>query len=246
MKYENILITGSSGKIGKALLSSELGKRKILAPSRDEMDITNDKKVSAYFEKNKIDAVIHCAAMTNGRECEKNPESAIKANVIGASNVVQAALKSKARFIYMSTDYVYPCVKGPYSEKDETNPFTVYGWTKLEGEYAVKKSENYCVIRTSLLDTKKITFDTAPTDAYVSKIPLEELVEAIIFLLDSNFVGIINVGRERASLYDIYKKYKPDIKPVSIKSIPKEQQRAVDSSLDITLWKEISKKDSIK
>ena len=239
MKYNNILLTGSSGRVGKALLASDLRNRNILATTRAELDVTNREQVLAYFARNKIDAVIHCAAMTNGRECEKNPEAAIRANIIGAANVVQGVLKNNARLIFMSTDYVYPCTKGPYSEKDGTLPFTVYGWTKLGGECAVKTLENHCIIRTSLFDPNNITFDAAPSDAYVSKITFDEIAKAINILLDNNFIGTINVGQNRINLYDLYKKYNPNIKPISIKDIPKEQQRAADSSLDITLWKSI-------
>lgn len=240
MKYSNVLITGATGRVGKAILKSNLINREIFAPTRDEMDITNEQEVLSYFSRNKIDIVIHCAAMTDVRECEKKPEMAVNVNILGTLNIVQAALKNDAVVIYLSTDYVYPCTKGPYAEKDETIPFTVYGWTKLGGECAVKTSKNFCIIRTSLFEPEKISFDTAPIDAFVSKITFTGLAEAINLLIDKEFNGIINVGQERISLYDLYKKFKPDIKPISIDKIPKEAQRARDSSLDISIWKKIS------
>ena len=60
-----------------------------------------------------------------------------------------------------------------------------------------------------------------------------------MFLLNNNFVGVINVGQERTSLYDLYKKYKPEIKPASMLDSPEQMRRAKDSSLDIALWKKL-------
>ncbi len=245
MKYSNILLTGGSGKLGRALLTSKLKNRKILAPAKAEMDITNFSQVESFFKNNKIDAVIHCAAFTSVPECEKNPVTAVEANIVGTSNVVKAALKKEnTRLIYISTDYVYPCKNGPYSERDPAIPFTVYAWTKLGGECAIKALKNHCIIRTSFFDPDNIKFDTAASDAFFSKIPINELVENIISLLDSDFTGTINVGQERASIYQILKKYKPSLRPMTVEELSRDKpfDRALDSSLDVGLWQEISAK----
>lgn len=242
MKYKNILLTGGSGKLGKALIASPMGKSCVY-PTRAELDIMNRDNVTDYFSRNKFDAVIHCAAFTSMAECERNPGIALSTNVLGTSNLVCEAIKRpEIRFVYLSTDYVYPGKAGPYKETDPTIPFTVYGWTKLGGECAVKTLRNHCIIRTSFFDPANIPFDTSPKDAFCSKIPLSELVDAINVVIDNDFVGTINIGQKRISLYELYKKYKPDIKPISIRDIPKGQQRAVDSSLDVNLWESICRK----
>ena len=240
MTYQNILITGGSGKVGRKLLVSDLSKRTIIAPTSKEMDITNSKQVLNYFKKHKIDAVIHCAAFTDLKKCARNPQKAIEANIVGTSNIVNAVLKKNARMIYISTDYVYPGTKGPYSEEDKTIPFTAYGWTKLGGECAVRTLKNYCILRTSFFEPENIHFDTAPSDAFFSKIPLQELIQAIKFLLDSKFIGVINVGQKRASMYHILKKHKTSMKAISIEDLP--SSRAKDSSLEIKLWEKVKRK----
>ncbi len=239
MNYSKILITGATGKLGKALLASDLQKRVCLAPTRLEMDITKKEQVEAYCARHDFDAVIHCAAIASVAVCEKDPVSALQVNLIGTTNLIQAALKRGVRLVYISTDYVYPGVKGPYSEKDLTIPFTHYGWTKLGGECAVNVISNHCIVRTSFFDPDNIPFDTAPSDAFCSKIPLPELAGIIIKLLDSEFTGVINVGQERESLYAILKKYRPDIRPLTLDELSKglPVKRAVDSSLDITRLK---------
>ena len=239
MKYQNILITGASGNLGKALIASSLKDRNLLTPSHSECDITNKESISKYISSNNIDAIIHCAAVAKVGECERDPLKALLTNSTGTNNIVSQILQKNTRFIYISTDYVYLCQKGPYKEEDQTKPFTIYGWTKLGGECSASLIKNYCIIRTSFFTPNNIPFDTAPNDAYCSKLPINELAKNIVFLLDSDFIGTINVGCERSSLYEIFRQYKPEIKPISFKDLP--VQRAQDSSLDITLWKSVSK-----
>lgn len=237
---KKILLTGGSGTLGRALLQSPLQDRTLYSPTHEELDITNFEQVKSYLDKIDIDTIIHCAALADVTGCEKSPVEAINVNIGGTSSIVECARNKKVRFIYISTDYVYPCERGNYSEKDAVGPFTVYGWTKLAGEYIVGTLKNHCILRTSFFIPEKISYESAPNDAYFSKISLSELVEAIIFLLDSSFVGTINVGQERASIYDIYKKYRPSIQAKSMKEL--NFSRAPDSSLNVSLWNLIKKK----
>ncbi len=241
MNYNSILITGGNGKLGKALIKSISPKESILSPTRADLDITDSTSVSKYFETHKIDAVIHCAAIASVRICEKNSDLAVATNVIGTANILRESMNvPNLRLIYISTDYVYPCTKGPYKETDYVEPFTVYAWTKLAGENLVRLHLNHCIIRTSFFQPENISFETAFKDSFCSKIPITELAEEIIKLLNGKFIGIVNVGQNRISLYDLYKKYKPEIKP---ELMPTEGlvKRANDSSLDISLWRKIKK-----
>lgn len=238
-----ILITGASGKLGKVLLKNPLLQNyQLFTPSHAELDITNKKAVTTYFAKQTFDIIIHLAALANVKLSEEKPLEAIKTTYLGTANVLESlSHKEKIHFIFLSTDYVYPCVKGPYKETDELVPFTIYGWTKLAAEQLVKKLPSYCIMRTSFFDPDKVNYETAPSDAFVSKISFQEGAAAIMKLVELHFQGTINVGQERISLFDLYKKYNRGIKANSIKDIPKEQQRAPDSSLDVSLWKRIIK-----
>lgn len=238
---KTILITGASGKLGRALVESTLLKKyTLLTPPHSELDITNKEAVEAYCTKNTFDIVIHLAALANVKLSEEKPLDAITTTYLGTLNLIEAISSRKpVHFIYLSTDYVYPCIKGPYIETDELAPFTIYGWTKLAAEQLVKTVPNHCIIRTSFFDPVKITYEKAPQDAYVSKITFQEGAEAIAQLIEIKYTGILNVGQKRISLYDLYKQYNPKILPISIKDIPKEQQRAVDSSLDVSVWERI-------
>ena len=253
MKYKNILLTGGSGKLGQAIIKSGIFQS-VLAPSRDVFDITKPETIEQFFKENEIDAVIHCAALARMAECEKEPIKAIEANIGGASNLINAVLKREkeskknVRFVHISTDYVYPGTKGNYSEEDETIPFNNYGWTKLGAECAVNLLSNFCIIRTSFFDPENIKFDCSATDAYSSKVPIGYLVEAIAKMLESDFIGRINIGSDRKSDYEGYKKFKQSLKECKLKDILKDVpfQMAKDASMNCELWKKIQEQNKQK
>jgi dTDP-4-dehydrorhamnose reductase len=99
------------------------------------------------------DIIINCAAMTNVDTCEADAESAMRANAIGARNLAAAARRIGAKFVHLSTDYVFDgCADAPYREWDATAPATVYGKSKLLGErYATQACRETFIVRTSWL-----------------------------------------------------------------------------------------------
>ena len=243
MTYKNVLLTGSTGRLGSAIKASN-NFQNIIAPTKDILDITNTESVEKFFQNNKIDVIIHCAALARMKICEKDPITAIKTNMIGTSNLIKNVIKKekdiqkKIRFIQISTDGVYQGTKGNYSEKDATMPYNKYGWTKLGAECAVQILSNFCIIRTSFFDPNEIQFDDAAIDAYSSKVTIDYLVTAIKKMVDGNFTGIINIGEERKSEYERYKKFKSSIKKCKFKDIKKHAQipLAKDSSMNCNKW----------
>jgi len=246
MEYKKILLTGGSGKLGKAILKSGIFQN-ILTPTHNKLDISNRESISKFFQENKINAVIHCAANTNLKECEENPSKAIETNIIGTSNLVNAVLKKEKenniRFIQISTDGVYNRTEGNYSENSPTIPFDKYGWTKIGAECSVNLLSNFCIVRTSFFDPKKLKIKESPVDVYSSKLPIKELVDAIKFLLESKFIGTINVGNKRISSYELYKKYIPNLKSCKLEDIKGSfsSELPKDSSMNVSLWEKIRK-----
>ena len=243
-----ILLTGASGTLGTHIVESKLFSN-LLTPSSDQLDVSNSESVRNFFQNNKIESIIHCAAIARISECEENPEKAIKTNIKGTCNLVNEVLRQErenseeVRFIFISTDGVYEGTKGGYSEKDFTMPYSRYGWTKLGAECSVNVLSNYCIIRTSFFDPEKINFYESPEDIYTSKIPIQELVNSIRFLLRSDFAGTINIGGKRKSYYELYKKYIPNLKPCKYESLKNNPSIKLpkDSSMDISLWEKIKK-----
>ena len=244
MNYKNILLTGASGELGRAISGSKIFPH-LLTPSREILDITKPNSIKKFFGNNELDAVIHCAALARMGECEENPIKAIETNITGTCNLVNEIMNKEKniqkiiRFIHMSTDGVYPGIKGNYKESDETIPYNTYGWTKLGAECAVNALSNFCIIRTSFFDPENINFKDAAIDAYSSKVPINYLVESINTMLNSYFVGTINIGRERKPDYEHYKEFKPGIKKCKLADIQKIVNFNMyrDSSMNTSLWK---------
>ncbi len=143
-----ILITGATGFLGSRILDFYSNKYHIYAPTRSEMDITNEDMVVQVFEKYRPDIVLHCAAVSNVGLCEKEPEKSYKINVDGSIIIAKASGKYQAKCIICSSDQVYfgSTIEGVHSEEEELQPFNIYGQEKLEAEQECLKLNPDCVL----------------------------------------------------------------------------------------------------
>lgn len=111
----------------------------MLALTSSEWDITDASAAERFISAD--DVVVNCAAYTKVDAAEAEPDRARLVNVDGAENLAQACARAGASFIHLSTDYVFsgvfPGEPRPYDIDDETGPLSVYGRTKLAGEFAV-------------------------------------------------------------------------------------------------------------
>ncbi|MBO7657039.1 dTDP-4-dehydrorhamnose reductase [Candidatus Saccharibacteria bacterium] len=157
-----VLVTGTSGQLGYDVMM-ELEKRGhegIGADRSDSdakfehviLDITDDKKVSEVVNEIKPDAIVHCAAWTNvdGAEAPENYDKVMAVNVKGTANLAKAAKEIGAKFMYISTDYVFNGQGERPWEPDDKDyaPLNVYGESKLKGELEVSKIlDKYFIVR---------------------------------------------------------------------------------------------------
>ena len=158
-----VLVTGASGQLGHDVVR-ELQKRKIEVICADrsggggvgcinvKLDITDSDMVNDVLLSVKPDVVIHCAAWTNVDAAE-DPENinVVKAvNVDGTANLVRVAKIIDAKFLYVSTDYVFSGDgEEPWpADCEEYAPLNIYGQSKLGGELEEKKNlEKYFIVR---------------------------------------------------------------------------------------------------
>jgi dTDP-4-dehydrorhamnose reductase len=99
------------------------------------LDISDHSKVRSALQRLQPEIVINCAAWTDVDGCESDQERAFAANATGPQNLAEACALLNARFVTISTDYVFDGLKdGFYTEDDPPNPQSVYGISKLEGE----------------------------------------------------------------------------------------------------------------
>ncbi len=107
----------------------------VLAFDHQSLDISDLNSVKTTLLSAKPDAVINCAAWTDVDGCESDPARATAANAAGPENLATASRFANAAFITISTDYVFDGDKdGFYTQRDNPNPQSVYGKSKLEGE----------------------------------------------------------------------------------------------------------------
>lgn len=161
-----ILITGCRGQLGNELTSvlssgkSEIGAipnellgASVIPVDVDELDISDYNAVLTFVSREKPDVIINSAAMTNVDGCETMQDVAYKVNAAGVRNLAVAADTVGAKFLHVSTDYVFAGDGTvPYCEWDKTDPKSVYGKSKALGEtYALSFCKKSFIVRTSWL-----------------------------------------------------------------------------------------------
>jgi len=152
---KKILVTGSNGQLGKCLQQlvqeNPNPNYHYLFTDSTLLNITNNAQVESFFFANKFDYVVNCAAYTAVDKAETEIEQAFKVNADAVGLLAKECNEQKAIFIHISTDYVFDGNKNtPYTVDDQTNPQSVYGKSKLEGEkLALKNNKKTIIIRTS-------------------------------------------------------------------------------------------------
>lgn len=235
-----ILVTGANGLLGQHLLKmlNDTTCYDILATGRGEarlpfmdtgryhyfsLDITDGLAVADFIDRHQPTVIIHTAALTQVDECENNPIACWNTNVTATRFLISAAESIAARFIYISTDFVFDGLGGPYKETDIPEPVNYYGSSKLAAEKAVMESKlSWSIVRTvlvygniltgnrsnmvswvqqNLLDGKniKVVCDQWRTPTYV-----KNLADGIILVVKKNATGILHIsGAEMLSPYEM-------------------------------------------
>ena len=150
-----ILVTGSNGQLGNEIreIAKTETQHDFIFTDVAELDICDANADNAFVENHSPDFIVNCAAYTAVTKAENDLELARRINRDAVANLGQAAKSFNAKLIHVSTDYVFDGTGHiPYTEDQATNPQTVYGITKLEGEEALKKTAcAFVILRTSWL-----------------------------------------------------------------------------------------------
>jgi dTDP-4-dehydrorhamnose reductase len=162
-----VLITGSNGLLGQHLIPIFLqdSRYEVIATGRgpnrlpaqegytyEATNLRDATSVQHLLQKHQPDIVIHAAAMTQVDECERSKDACWDTNVAATRYLIQAAEKQNAFFIFLSTDFVFDGLQGPYAEEAEVNPISYYGASKVAAERMVKNSKlPWAIIRTVLV-----------------------------------------------------------------------------------------------
>src|SRR5438093_9977350 len=146
-----IIIIGSSGRLGAALMREYRGKYDVEGFNHTQLDLSNLNGVRERLRATNFDVLINAAAFTNVDLCEIERDRAFLINAEAPGVLARICCDKRAKLIHFSTDYVFDGEKrAPYTEEDEANPISNYGESKLAGEKNVLVAQDrHLVVRVS-------------------------------------------------------------------------------------------------
>lgn len=149
-----VAVLGGNGQLGTDVVHAFAGNGdEAFALTHADLEIANRGSVSNKLRDLQPDIVVNTAAMHHVENCELEPDKAFAINALGARNLALVARDIGSVLMHVSTDYVFDGSKGsPYNEGDPPRPLSVYGNTKLAGEYFVRCTVGkHFVLRTSAI-----------------------------------------------------------------------------------------------
>jgi dTDP-4-dehydrorhamnose reductase len=258
-----ILITGGKGQLGRALEDTLSSRYQIYAPAKEKLDVSEPLKLEHVVQNYKPDVIIHTAALTNVDKCETEAERAIQINTYGTQNIATAALISKAKLVYISTNFIFNGIgRIPYKEDNLPDPVNIYGFSKLAGEKLIKEIlGSYFIVRTSWLygPGKNNFVDRIVAmaeernelnvvgDQYSTPTYTYDLAQAISNIISTEFYGTYHISNKGfCSRYEWVKEifdflgYRMKIRRVNSSSFSNSARRPEFAVLDNTTYKNVA------
>jgi dTDP-4-dehydrorhamnose reductase len=147
-----VLITGAAGLLGAAIAETVSRTADVTAVPRDALDVTRADAVRALVERERPDAIVNCAAYNDVDGAEANALLALDVNATAVLHLARAARAVGAILVHYSTDFVFDGEHDrPYAEEDPVNPRSVYGASKLLGEWFAADAGRHYVLRVESL-----------------------------------------------------------------------------------------------
>lgn len=202
-----IAITGTTGRVGMALVRRLAAKHDVLPLPRSVLDLADSDSVARTLERLECDVILHPAALTSLEACEDDPRLAMRVNSAAPGKIALWAAERGVRMIHFSTDYVFDgSTSSLLDESMPARPLSAYGRSKLAGERTVLAHPGHLVLRVSWvfgIDKAAFVdriFDDAlvgnPLAAIADKLSLPtstaDLAEWVEALLDTDAEGILH------------------------------------------------------
>jgi dTDP-4-dehydrorhamnose reductase len=147
-----VLITGARGLLGAAIAEHFAQNAEVHATDHRSLDITDSAAVSEAVQRLRPDVIVNCAAYNDVDGAESNAAVALRVNAFGAQLLARAAREIGAAFVHYSTDFVFDGeTSSPYGEDDTPNPRSVYGSSKLLGDWLSADAPRHYVLRVESL-----------------------------------------------------------------------------------------------
>jgi dTDP-4-dehydrorhamnose reductase len=201
----SIVVTGANGQLGKELseLTSLYPQCNFIFLTKENLPVHEFEDVRNFFKSTRPQYCINCAAYTAVDKAESEKELAFRVNGEAVGVLATVCRENNAKFIHISTDYVFDGTATiPYKEDSPTNPQSIYGASKLEGEKrAMQLNPDSIIIRTSWVYSEfgknfvktmmKLMSErdeiNVVNDQFGSPTYAHDLAECILQIITSNF-----------------------------------------------------------
>ncbi len=209
-----ILLLGGSGQIGSEFVKLLKNRYNLLAPTHQQLDVTDKSEIAAYIKTNKPDQIVYSIGFTSIDQAPTHVSEAFNLNVLGVLNTTSIAAAENIPVHYLSTEVVFNGyqVEHPYKEDDKPDPLSLNAKLKRMGELVtLDASLHNSVIRLIIcysafyqrkpdlarLAVKNLsegkTF-TSTKDQEINPIYVNHLVRALSLIIDNRASGIYHVG----------------------------------------------------
>jgi dTDP-4-dehydrorhamnose reductase len=149
-----VAVIGSNGQLGSDVVAAFLKNGDdVFALTHSDIEVSSFDSVSRCLHALEPQFLVNTSAMHHVEKCEQEPERAFAVNGIGPRNLAIVGRELDAILLHLSTDYVFDGSKmSPYEERDSPRPLSVYGTTKVAGEYFVgTTAQKHFILRTSAI-----------------------------------------------------------------------------------------------
>ena len=230
MHPRRILVTGASGLLGLNLALEAAKEHMVFGVANHhrlntdaftplQADLLAPGTAERLIDQTQPDWVIHCAALANLDDCEKDPVQAQKMNTDVPRKLAEIVARGGARLVHISTDAVFDGLRGNYTEEDAPNPLSIYARTKLDGERAVAEANPEAIIarvnlfgwslsgKRSLAEFFFYNLSAGKpvmgfTDVYFCPLLVNHLAQVLLKMLDLGLSGLYHtVSSECVSKY---------------------------------------------
>jgi dTDP-4-dehydrorhamnose reductase len=244
-----VVVAGAAGQLGGVIVRSLAADVEVVPLTRAEADVTDHDRVMSVVTGARPDVVINCTAYNAVDRAEDDPVTALTVNAFAVQSLARAAAASNAVFVHYSTDFVFDgLAEQPYVETDPTNPRSVYGQSKLVGEWLAGEAPTTYVVRVESLfggqaakssvdkivgalragQEAPVFVDRTVTPSYVEDVAAatwalvtKQAPPGVYHAVNNGVTTWYDLGREIARLLDS----SPRLRPVKVSDIPMRAPR---------------------
>jgi dTDP-4-dehydrorhamnose reductase len=147
-----IAVTGAGGQLGQAIVRRLSDRHAVTALARADLDVARSEDVSRVMGTIHPDAIVNCAAYNAVDRAEDDVLAALEGNAFAVQALARAAAREGAALVHYSTDFVFDGeADRPYSEDAPVSPLSVYGQSKLLGEWFTRDAPRRYILRVESL-----------------------------------------------------------------------------------------------